>query len=176
MDEQKELLEIVNERGEVIGHALRSEIHGNPSLLHRVVHVLVFNGNGKLLLQKRSRNKDVAPGRWDTSVGGHVGAGENLISSSKREMYEELGITVHKTEYLYSYIHSNPYETELVATYRCVYEGEITYNPDEIDEVRFWSFEEIQKVIGEKILSDNFEHEFRNYLNHTGIGLPQQQY
>ena len=83
----EEQLEIVDYKGEVIGSAPRSEIHGNPSLIHRVVHVLVLNKKGEILLQKRSRNKDVAPGRWDTSVGGHVGIGEDLVSSSKREMF-----------------------------------------------------------------------------------------
>jgi isopentenyldiphosphate isomerase len=129
-----EYLEVVNEKGEIIGYAQRSEIHGNPSLMHKVVHVLVFNrkgdllGNpslmhkvvhvlvfnrkGDLLLQKRSQHKDVAPGKWDTSVGGHVEAGEDMLSSCKREMQEELGITEIEPEYLYSYIHRNNYESE----------------------------------------------------------------
>jgi len=163
--EPEELLEIVNYQGEVIRYAPRSEIHGNPSLIHRVVHVLVFDAKGKLLLQKRSQNKDVAPGKWDTSVGGHVGAGEDLIVSSKREMHEELGIKGHEPDYLYSYIHSNKYETELVTTFRCTYEGEISFNKEEIDEIGFWSFEKIREVMGKKILSDNFEHEFMTYIS-----------
>lgn len=63
MDNQEEFLEAVNDRGKVIGIFPRSEIHGNPTLVHRVVHVLVFNSKGELLLQKRSMNKDVAPGK-----------------------------------------------------------------------------------------------------------------
>jgi len=167
--EPEEYLEIINRNGEVIGCAPRSEVHGNPALMHRVVHVLVFNGKGHLLLQKRSQNKDVAPGKWDTSVGGHVGAGEDLIFSSRREMHEELGIAGYEPEYLYAYIHSNPYETELVTTYRCVYEGEVSFNTDEIDEVRFWNFDEIREVLGKRILSDNFENEFTNYLGYLGL-------
>lgn len=167
----EEHLEIVNHKGEVIGHALRSVIHGDPSLVHRVVHVLVLNKKGEILLQKRSQNKDVAPGRWDTSVGGHAGIGEDLILSSRREMHEELGIKGPELEYLYSYIHSNTYETELVTTYRCMYEGEFSFNRDEIDEIRFWNFAEIRKVMGKEILSDNFEHEFQTYLDHLGSGL-----
>jgi len=132
MDED-EYLEIVNEKGEIIGHARRSEIHGNPSLIHRVVHILVFNKTGNLLLQKRSQHKDVAPCKGDTSVGGHVEAGEDLLSSCKREMQEELGIDGFEPEYLYTYIHRNNYESELVSTYRCVYDGEIYYNKNEID-------------------------------------------
>ena len=63
---EQEILEIVNETGEVLDQAPRDAIHGNNSLLHRVVHVVVRNGSGDILLQKRSASKDVAPGRWDT--------------------------------------------------------------------------------------------------------------
>ncbi|MCX8068898.1 MAG: NUDIX hydrolase, partial [Thermodesulfovibrionales bacterium] len=59
----EEILEVVNEEGITIGTALRSEIHGNPRLLHKVVHLLVVNQNGHLLLQKRSSKKDVAPNK-----------------------------------------------------------------------------------------------------------------
>jgi isopentenyldiphosphate isomerase len=164
--DSEERLEIVNHKGEVTGHASRSEIHGNPSMMHRVVHVLVFNGRGEILLQKRSQNKDVASGKWDTSVGGHVAIGENLVSSSRREMHEELGVEGHEPEYLYSYTHSNAYETELVTTYRCLIEENFSFDREEIDEIRFWNFDEIRSVMNKGILSDNFEHEFITYLGY----------
>lgn len=167
--DKEEFLEIVNEKGEVIGHAKRSDVHGNPSLIHKVVHVLVFNKKGEILLQKRALNKDVAPGRWDTSVGGHVGIGENLFFSSKREMQEELGINGVDVEFLYSYIHRNNYESELVTTFKCIYDGEIFFNKQEIDEVKFWTFDEIKNAMGKKILSDNFENEFIAYLNYLDV-------
>lgn len=163
MSSQEELLEVVTKNGEIIKTLPRSEIHGNPSLIHRVVHVLVFNKEGKLLLQKRSRNKDVAPGKWDTSVGGHVNPGETLDEAIHREMKEELGITPCALRFLYTYTHSNSYETELVYTYSCIYDGEIHFDKDEIDEVRLSSIEEINKNIGENIFSDNFEHEIAMY-------------
>jgi isopentenyldiphosphate isomerase len=169
--ESEELLEIVDYKGDVIGCAPRKIIHGNPSLMHRVVHVLVFNREGKILLQKRSQKKDVAPGKWDTSVGGHVGIGEDLMSSSKREMHEELGITGYEPEFLYSYIHSNRYETEMVATFRCVCEHGFSFNEEEIDDLRFWSRDEIKGVLGMQVLSDNFEHEFRTYLGYLESNL-----
>jgi isopentenyldiphosphate isomerase len=165
----EEYLEIVDVNGEVIGSAPRSKVHGDPSLVHRVVHVLLLNKDGEILLQKRSENKDVAPGRWDTSVGGHVGMGEDLITSSRREMLEELGVTGDEPEYLYSYTHSNAYETELVTTFRHAYDGEFSFNREEIDEIRFWSFDKIRQAVGKRILSDNFEHEFSKYIDHLGI-------
>lgn len=169
--ESEELLEIVDYKGTVVGYEPRNKIHGDPSLLHRVVHVIVTNQEGGILLQKRSRKKDVAPGKWDTSVGGHVGIGEDLLSSSKREMHEELGISGHEPECLYSYIHRNAYETEMVTTFRCMCEYGFSFNAEEIDDIRFWSHDEIEKAIGLQILSDNFEHEFRTYLGYLGNNL-----
>jgi isopentenyldiphosphate isomerase len=167
----EEHLEIVDGEGNVVGCAPRSQIHGNPALIHRVVHVLVLNRKGEMLLQKRSLNKDVAPGRWDTSVGGHVGVGEDLAFSSVREMHEELGVSGYDPEYLYSYMYSNEYETELVTTYRCFHGGDFSYNREEIDEIRFWSFDEIRNAMGRKILSDNFEHEFMTYLSYLNNNI-----
>jgi isopentenyldiphosphate isomerase len=162
---QEEMLEIVDSQGNAIAVAPRSEIHGNPSLIHKVAHVLVFNDKGELLLQKRSMNKDVAPGRWDTSVGGHISPAEDLIEAAKREMEEELGIVSDGMKFLYSYIHSNPYETEMVFTHSCVHNGPFSFNREEIDEIRFWSIEEIKNAMGQSILSDNFESEINTYLS-----------
>ncbi len=164
---KEELLDVVNKKGETIKTMPRSKIHGDPSLLHKVVHVLVFNEIGELYLQKRSMDKDVAPGKWDTSVGGHVDAGETLEDAVKREIEEELGITTPTLTFLYTYTHSNQYETELVYTYSCIYQGTITFQQEEIDEVRPWNLTEIKENIGNGMLSDNFEHEIKTYSNHV---------
>jgi isopentenyldiphosphate isomerase len=165
---KEEHLEVVTKDGKVIKSLLRSEIHGNPSFIHRVVHILVFNSNGSLFLQKRSMHKDVAPGKWDTSVGGHVHSGETLDEAMHREMSEELGITDCKPEFLYTYIHSNSYETELVYTYSCIHDGAIHFQQSEIDKVRIWSLNEIKQHIGKGVFSDNFEHEFERYNKYKG--------
>jgi len=171
----EEFLEVVNERGEVLRTLPRSQIHGNPSLLHRVVHVLVFDPEGRLILQKRSLDKDVAPGKWDTSVGGHVNAGETLAEALHREMKEELGIEAQDPEFLYSYIHSNEYESELVYTYRIIYDGEIRFHKREIDEIRPWDLNEIRQSLGKGVFSDNFEHEFMTYMKYLEVSRDENQ-
>jgi isopentenyldiphosphate isomerase len=140
-----EIFDIVNEADEVVGRATRDEVHGNPALLHRVVHVLVFSPDGLLYLQRRAPDKDVQPDKWDTSVGGHVDAGEEYLAAAHRELREELGIDLERDnpgaaalESLYKYRHSNSFESELVQTYRLTWAGPIRPDPIEIAEGRFW--------------------------------------
>jgi isopentenyldiphosphate isomerase len=55
----EELFETVDEAGNVTGHGARSECHGNPALIHRCAHVVVYHPDGRILLQKRSDDKDI---------------------------------------------------------------------------------------------------------------------
>ena len=64
---------LVNEEGETIGKATRKECHSGSKLLHPVIHLHIFNKDGDLYLQKRSMNKDIQPGKWDTAVGEGIG-------------------------------------------------------------------------------------------------------
>lgn len=160
---QEEHLDIVNEKGEVLRSLPRSVVHGNPKLLHRVVHALIFTSGGNLILQKRPLSKDVAPGKWDTSVGGHVSSGESIEEALEKEMAEELGISGIRPDFLYKYIHSNEYESEMVFTYKAVYDDPVNFDREEIDTVKEWTTEDIQNNLGKKIFSDNFEHEYSKF-------------
>jgi len=159
----EEYVDLVSEDDEVIGRALRKECHGNPKLVHRAVHVLLFNARKQLLLQKRSASKDVQPGKWDTSVGGHLDPGEGYYVAARREMFEELGVSgVPLTELYHSKIR-NEIEAENILTYLTLYNGEIVFAPDEIDEVRFWSPDEINSALGSGCFTPNFEEEWRMF-------------
>lgn len=160
---------VVDEAGQTIGKALRSQCHGDPALLHPVVHCLVVNNSGQLLLQLRSLNKDVQPGKWDTSVGGHVGLGESIETALHREVEEELGIAPNQVQFnaLYQYINRSPIESELVHTYLARYEGPFRPQAEEIDQVKFWSLAEIRRELGTGALTPNFEDEFARFLAHT---------
>lgn len=156
----EEWFDLVDANGKVTGRAPRSAVHGNPQLLHPVVHVHVFNKNGQLYLQKRAADKDVQPGKWDTSVGGHIRSGESVESALQRESAEELGLKKAEFEPLYRYIMKNDFEAELVHTFRTVFNGPIRVNHEEIQFGRFWKLKEIEKNLGKNIFTPNFEQEF----------------
>ena len=84
---------VVDKKDRILGHASRSEVHGN-NLLHRAVHILIFNEAGEVYLQQRSRWKDRHPLKWDSSAAGHVGAAESYDETARRELKEELGVSV----------------------------------------------------------------------------------
>ncbi|QJT08119.1 NUDIX hydrolase [Oceanidesulfovibrio marinus] len=63
------------------------------SLFRRAVLVLVYDRAGRLYLQRRSRTKQLYPGRLDLSATGHVRAGESRLDAATRELNEELGLT-----------------------------------------------------------------------------------
>ena len=93
MPQSDEFFDVVDGRDTVVGRAARREVHAR-GLLHRAVHILVFDGAGRVFLQKRSMKKDIAPGLWDSSCSGHVDAGENYDAAAVRELAEELGLRI----------------------------------------------------------------------------------
>jgi isopentenyldiphosphate isomerase len=160
-----ELLPLVNSRGETIGSAMRSDVHRNPTLLHPVVHCLVTNYRAELLLQLRGQHKDVQPGRWDTSVGGHVGFGESIEAAVVREIHEELGVGVSfsQLDYLYRYVMQSEVETELVHSFRLASDGPFRLEAGEIEALRFWTRDAIEAKMGGTTFTPNFEDEYRRY-------------
>ncbi len=84
----EELVSIYDEEGRVIGRSGRREAKARGLILG-AVHALVVNSRGEVLLQRRRNDKENG-GRWDKTVGGHVGAGETFDETVVREAGEEL--------------------------------------------------------------------------------------
>lgn len=93
-----ELLDIWDESGKPTGKAkLKSEAH-RLGLFHTTVHVWFYTSDGKVLFQKRGENKKTFPLLWDVSVAGHVASGEKIIKAAIREVKEEIGLKVSKSD------------------------------------------------------------------------------
>ncbi len=155
---------LVDEAGNVVGKATRRECHSGSMLLHPVVHLHIFDSQGRLYLQRRSMSKEIQPGKWDTAVGGHVDYGETIDVALHREVREELGITRFEPLHCFTYLFQSSVERELVYSYRTIYEGDIVIDPVEIDEGRYWPIDEIRSNMGKGVFTPNFESEFQRLL------------
>ena len=140
----EEYFPLVNESGEVIGRATRTECHSGSFKLHPVVHLHVFNSRGELYLQKRSMSKDIQPGKWDTAVGGHLALGEDYETGARRELMEELGVTSPvELEYLFDGKIRNAIESEDTRVFGLRMAEGFEFQRSEIDAIRFWSANEL---------------------------------
>ena len=137
----EEIFDVVNERDEVIDRKPRGEVHAR-GLLHRAVHVLVFNSRGEVFLQKRSMKKDRQPGVWDSSSSGHVDSGEHYDETAVRELREEIGLDLtsgtrgtrpSELEKLFKIDSCAETDAEFVWIYRCENDGPFQLHPDEIE-------------------------------------------
>ena len=164
-----EHFDIVTDEGNIIGEASREDCHGNPTLVHRAVHVLVIDLEKGLYLQKRSMKKLVQPGKWDTSVGGHVISGEGYKAAAMREMEEELAITGVSLNHLFDYKIRNEFESENVRTFLAFWSREIAFNTDEIIDGRFWEKSEILANIGRGLFTPSFEIEYNLFQQNNAF-------
>jgi isopentenyldiphosphate isomerase len=129
----EEIFDIVNERDEVIGRLPRSQVHGE-GLKHRAVHVLVFNAQGEIFLQKRSMAKDCFPGAWDSSASGHLASGEDYDACAVRELGEEIGLMVEAPPArLFKIPACAETGQEFCWVYRLKSEGPFVLHPEEIE-------------------------------------------
>ena len=148
LEVSQELLDVVDENDEVVSVKTRGEIHAKK-LMHRAVHILVFNYQGDLFIQKRSLNKDECPGLWDTSAAGHVDSGEDYTSCAIRELFEELGVIVKSPlECLFKLQPEMPNGMEHVTVYSYVDEGPFELQKEEIDEGKWISKSEMDQRVG----------------------------
>jgi len=168
MDDSSELFDVVDSEDRVVGQATRGEVHAQ-GLLHRSVHILVFNTQGELFLQKRALTKDENPGYWDSSAAGHVNAGEGYRDSAHRELKEELGIS-EELQFFIKFSASQKTLWEHVETYLCTTAQKITINPIEISEGRFWPISDLKNSIYSDPghFTSTFHLFFDNYLKSKG--------
>jgi isopentenyldiphosphate isomerase len=158
----EEWFPVVDEDGNQTGLAPRSVCHdGISMLLHPVVHLHLFNSSGDLFLQKRAMTKDIQPGKWDTSVGGHIDPGETVEEALFREAKEELNLINFTPEPLVKYIWKSIRERELVNSFSTTSEEVPIINKEEIEEGKYWRITEIKKNLGKNIFTPNFENEFK---------------
>ncbi len=151
------LVDQVDERDSVIGQVSRKDAH-EKRILHRAVHVWIFDSNGKILLQTRAGKGDHGDGLWDASVGGHVDAGESYEVAAEREMKEELGIS-GKPAFAFKLRGDDPIFPHYCSCFIFSHNGPFHTDPQETAELKFYSPEELSQNM--KTVPERFTAETR---------------
>ena len=161
---------VVDENDHLLGDTSRSEVHGN-NLRHRAVHLFIFNRQGELFLQKRSRWKDRHPLLWDSSAAGHVEAGEDYDKTAARELEEELGIKAELTRVVKLPCQENT-GWEFIWLYRGEHEGPFQLAKTEIEHGEFFPIDVVSRWV--KARPHNFAPGFIecwNAFKHKGAAI-----
>ena len=142
----------------VIGGPIKTkaEVHRDGDW-HVAAHVWIATPDGRVLLQKRSTEKENWPGYWDVSAAGHLSAGETPVEAAVRETFEELGLRIAPGELRRlgvtrgqsvlrdgTYIDNEEHEIFLVE--REVDPSALTLQAGEVDEVMLVPIDQLSKV------------------------------
>ena len=133
-----EIFDIVDDNDHVIGRAARSDVH-RSGLQHRGVHLLLFDGAGRMLIQKRSADKRQYASLWDCSVSEHVQAGESYRKAAVRGANEELDVDVSGLRPLFKFrMEYGPNDNEISVVYAGEVEpAQVRFDADEVGEVAY---------------------------------------
>lgn len=150
----EEQVVLVNEQNEELGLMGKQEAH-EKGLLHRAISVIIFNSKGEQLVQQRAFTKYHWAGIWSNTCCSHPRAGETFQQAAKRRLYEELGIRV-PLQKQFHFIYkakdeqSGLTEHELDYVFTGTYDGQVKWNKDEVNDIRWMSTAEVLKEIDEK--------------------------
>ncbi|MBT8037629.1 MAG: ribosomal RNA small subunit methyltransferase A [Verrucomicrobiae bacterium] len=144
--EGDEVFDVVDEADHVLRQETRDVVH-QDELLHRAVHLFVFNKHKELFLQKRSRLKDRHPGVWDSSAAGHLNAGECYESTATRELSEELGIDDVELQEIGRIAPCAKTGWEHIRLYLALYDGLVRFPCSEVEAGQWFSLDDARAWI-----------------------------
>lgn len=126
----------------------------------QVTHLWIMNDNGEFLMQKRSLNKKVYPGKWSVTGGG-VDYGERSIDGVRRECKEEIGLEldIEKTELMLSLKRKRVF-LDVYLTRDNIDIGKLTLQKEEVDMVKWLDRKQIIRMIKNKEVADSISKYF----------------
>ena len=161
-----ELFDIIDENGDPTGQTVERSIAHAEGIPHRTAHIWIIrrrNEKTEILLQKRSRNKDSFPGKFDTSSAGHIQAGDEPLESALRELKEELGISATPEQLHFAgtfpisfakEFHGKMFRDEEIAFVYIYQEpvntAELVLQTEEVAEVQWFDLEEVYEQCGKR--------------------------
>lgn len=142
-----ELLDVYDNDGNVTG---RKIVRGDKSVkLNQDEHIAVAvifieNNKGEFLIQKTSKEK----GGEFSSTGGHIDSGETPLEAIEREVQEELGVSIDKSQIKeLGFLSFDMPLRFLFYAKKDIEIKDITLQKEEVDYVKYMSIDEIRNLI-----------------------------
>ena len=162
-----EYFDVVDHDGNPTGEIIeRGEAH-RKGIAHRTSHVWIVrkkHNKIQVLLQKRCQSKDSYPGCYDISSAGHIPQGCEFEESAIRELREELGVDIDRGQLIECGIlrircdeefHGEIFHDKQIAKVFLLWldwdETQFVVQEEEIDEVRWFDFEECKQSVREDL-------------------------
>lgn len=143
---------LVDSDDKPIGKATKLEAHSSP-LLHRAFSIFLYHED-KLLIQQRAFDKYHSGGLWANTCCSHPGDNMGITIDAEERLFDETGIKCKVKEiFCFEYEHKfdeNLYEHEYDHVMIGEYNGDFVLNPDEVEDMRWISFSEMEKELSEQ--------------------------
>lgn len=115
-----------------------------------VVHICIFNSEGKMLIQRRQPFKHSWSGMWDFTVGGSSVSGDTSLSAAIRETSEEIGVKLAPDELKRVLtIQTECIFDDIYIVQKDLDETALTLQYEEVEQVKWADIDEIKAMIKE---------------------------
>lgn len=154
---KEEIWDILDEDGNITGKTMVSgdNLAWQAGIYHQGADVWIINSENKILIQKRAPEKRLEPNVW-AMTGGSVIKGESSLETLKREVKEELGIElkIDNAIKIKHYKTGNVWLDEYLVK-QDIDLSKIIMQKEEVSDVKFVSFDEIEKLYEENYFMKN---------------------
>lgn len=172
MIEEKVILVDVNDN--IVGEQEKMQAHVNGNL-HRAISVIIFNSEGKMLLQQRAFSKYHTPGLWTNACCSHPRPGEQAHHAARRRLMEEMGLkTVLEEKFSFVYrahFDNGLTEHEFDHVFFGISDTDPVINPDEAHDFRWIALPDLMNDIS--LNPEGYTIWFRIILNEISGRYPE---
>lgn len=159
---------IITDQGKIVGSIQHlTSLNDEKKYMHPIVRVLLID-KSMILMQKRSSDSLVYAGLWDTAISNHVTMGETIEECIERTAKERYSLDNFKYMYLANYTIETEQEHHYAFLFVSCQEKEFKINPTFVDQLKWWTQQQIEEELESGIFTENFIEEY-DLLKRSGL-------